>query len=374
MAPTKLFRLLTLVSLTFISSAVCSDDDQLSKQVINSPAQGIGSSFHHVFGSGHTFGLRRGHNSISKRKRSEGQRCRERPVENIQEASTPTTDSVAQPPAPDAPPPADQGNNNHDGNNANSSGGSSGSSSGSSGAPFKGKVCLPWPNGDDASLVNFQTDHSGMIYTWSPEIPSNTYGYTGVPQLWGKNQVDEFQRLVKPGYASYVLGFNEPDMESQSHLSSQEAASLWKQYIQPLASQGYKLVSPATTSNPASKQWMKDFFAACDGCTFDAVAVHYYDTTADGLIAYLEDYHNTFGKPIWLTEFACQNFNAGAQCSMDQIKAFMGQFVSWAKDTDWLEQYCWFGAMHDMVNVNPFNQLMQVDGQVMDLGHQYLAG
>lgn len=100
-------------------------------------------------------------------------------------------------------------------------------------------------------------------------------------------------------------------------------AQLWQQYIQPLKSQGYSLISPATTSAPSGKTWMTNFFAACSGCTvslksrsclfdtdllsqFDGVAVHYYDVTAAGLIAYVKDFHTTFGYDIWVTEYACQ--------------------------------------------------------------------
>ncbi|KAK7024343.1 hypothetical protein VNI00_016386 [Paramarasmius palmivorus] len=206
-----------------------------------------------------------------------------------------------------------------------------------------GKVCLAWSNGEDPALANFVTDFAGILYTWSPNLPTDLHGYIGVPMLWGLDQVNDFDRLVKPGYANWVLGMNEPDQAGQSNMSPQDAAALWQQHIQPLASQGYQLVSPACTSDPRSKQWMKDFFSACAGCTFDAIAVHYYDTSADGLIAYLEDFHNTFGKPIWLTEFACQNFNGGTQCSVEEVQQFMSTTIDFMDSTDWVQQYCWFG-------------------------------
>ncbi|KAG6817324.1 hypothetical protein H0H87_010341 [Tephrocybe sp. NHM501043] len=36
----------------------------------------------------------------------------------------------------------------------------------------------------------------------------------------------------------------------------------------------------------------------------DAVAVHYYGTSATSMTNYIADFHNSFGKPIWVTEFA----------------------------------------------------------------------
>lgn len=37
----------------------------------------------------------------------------------------------------------------------------------------------------------------------------------------------------------------------------------------------------------------------------DFVALHWYGTDAQAFIAYVQDFHTTFGKPIWVTEFAC---------------------------------------------------------------------
>jgi hypothetical protein len=49
--------------------------------------------------------------------------------------------------------------------------------------------------------------------------------------------------------ATHLLGFNEPDIASQSNLSPQAAAAAWKTYMQPFAGKA-KLVSPAITNGP----------------------------------------------------------------------------------------------------------------------------
>jgi hypothetical protein len=85
--------------------------------------------------------------------------------------------------------------------------------------------------------------------------------------LWGPSQVNTFSQVVTVGYAQYVLGFNEPDKPNQADISAQEGVALWLQYIQPLASQGYTLISPAPSQAPTGMQWLKDFFDECDGCT-----------------------------------------------------------------------------------------------------------
>ena len=84
---------------------------------------------------------------------------------------------------------------------------------------------------------------------------------------------------------------------------------------------------------------------------------------------------NTFQKPVWVTEWACQvsgegrcagergntyatgglgqNFNdADEQCSLQDVVDFMNATQQFMDDTDWVERYAWFGAMEDMQGVN----------------------
>jgi hypothetical protein len=128
--------------------------------------------------------------------------------------------------------------------------------------------------------------------------------------LWGANQISDFTRLVVKGYADAVMGPNEPNEHGQSNMTPQEGADLWRKYIEPLRYEGYTmLVAPACSSNPNGMVWTKAWKAACNGgCNPTHMAVHYYDVTAAGFIAYMQLWHNTFGLPIMPTEFACQSF------------------------------------------------------------------
>jgi hypothetical protein len=51
-------------------------------------------------------------------------------------------------------------------------------------------------------------------------------------------------------------------------MSPQDAAALWRRYMEPLKDRdsGYTLVSPACTNAPSGKTWMQQFLKACDGC------------------------------------------------------------------------------------------------------------
>jgi hypothetical protein len=312
--------------------------------------------------------LARGHDSVARKKRDNSKRCKVRPSSSSSASAPAPTDSST--------PAADSGNSNtgntNTGNNANTV-------TSNSGAPpppnvSGGKGGLAWANGDDPSLANFKSNRVTQLYTWSPDIGSlpAQLGFNGVPMLWGPDQISDFVRLVQPGYANTVMGFNEPNQVGQSDIDPGYGCQLWQQYIAPLKQHGYKTVSPATTSAPDGKTWMQSFFS--NGCDSDVVALHWYDVDPNAFIAYVTDFHNTFGKPIWVTEFACQNFNGGAQCTNDQTVAFFTQVTSWMDSQDFVEYYFPFGAMHDMQGVNPTNQLMAPDGGLTDLGHIFVYG
>jgi hypothetical protein len=55
------------------------------------------------------------------------------------------------------------------------------------------------------------THRLGSIYTWSPNIipKAKDLGLENMAMLWGFNQVTEFQKLVKKGYATAAMGMNE---------------------------------------------------------------------------------------------------------------------------------------------------------------------
>lgn len=196
-----------------------------------------------------------------------------------------------------------------------------------------------------------------------------------VPMLWGSKQIGDFQQNVKAGMFKYVLGMNEPNQDGQSSMNPWAGADLWKQYIQPLKSSGYTLVSPAPTNAPSGEKWLQDFLNACSGCTVDHIATHWYGTDAEALIGHLEHYHNLFNRPLWLTEYACQDFSGrNQQCSSDKTWSFMQRTQSFMDNTNWVFRYAYFGALQhaQLGGVNPVNRLINDDSSPSDLGRAYL--
>ncbi|KAL8287640.1 hypothetical protein RQP46_003498 [Phenoliferia psychrophenolica] len=115
------------------------------------------------------------------------------------------------------------------------------------------------------------------------------------------------QAAINAG-TTHLLGFNEPDLSSQSNISPKDAAAAWLQNIEPFHTQA-SLVSPAITNGgpPLGITWMSDFLGNCSTCHIDAIAAHWYDSAtarpqARDVRNYFTDMYNKFGKPIWITE------------------------------------------------------------------------
>jgi len=223
------------------------------------------------------------------------------------------------------------------------------------------------------------TGKVSWYYTWG--LSSVDTDLEFVPMLWGQKDVtqwtdssDGINATIAQRKPTAVLGMNEPQETGQSNLTPQQGADMWKSYIEPLHAQGLRLGSPAPSSAPSGKTWIQDFLTACDGgCTVDFIALHYYDVNATKFAEYLTDFHNTFQRPIWVTEWACQNFNNGPQCTEPEVAEFLNQTQVFMDAQDWVERYAWFGVMRDLQGVNPDDAMMNSNGQITDLGKQYIG-
>lgn len=241
------------------------------------------------------------------------------------------------------------------------------------------KAGLAWPTGVPwADITQYQTTGKvSWFYSWTPNYTETTLEF--VPMLWGSSQVQQFSATINQTIASRkvsaVLAMNEPQQSDQSNLSPQQAAEMWKTYLEPLKAQGIRLGSPAPSSATNGKTWLLDFLAACaGGCSVDFIALHWYFVNSTLFKSYLIDFHDTFMRPLWVTEWACQNYNdVNAQCSQADVYSFMAETQSFMDSTEWVERYAWFGAMENLLGINQDNALMDVHGKINDLGRQYIG-
>jgi hypothetical protein len=143
---------------------------------------------------------------------------------------------------------------------------------------------------------------------------------------------------------SHPFFSDRPNGSGQANVDATSACQLWREQFAQLRDQGIRLGSAAPDSAPSGKQWLIDFNNVCpdaqpDFCSLPlsillsptkeaerltqkvvrADVLHWYDVKAEDFQKYVLDFATTFGKPIWVTEYACQNFNGGAQCSSDYM-------------------------------------------------------
>jgi hypothetical protein len=210
-------------------------------------------------------------------------------------------------------------------------------------------------------------------YDWGAQ-PSGGSPVEFVPMFWDEGDVNQ---SVRPG-ARFLLGFNEPNFKVQANLTPAQAASHWPALEVRADAAGVPIVSPAVNfCGPAEDcngtdpfQYLKEFFAACAGCRVDYIAVHWYNCDLASLRDYLEpggaiEGFEQFGRPIWLTEFACAY---GGDTSPAGQEAYLRAAVPYLENNPKVFRYAWFSA--DPI---PNARLLDTDGSPTPLGQVYLS-
>jgi hypothetical protein len=152
--------------------------------------------------------------------------------------------------------------------------------------------------------------------------------------------VYSLKRLDCKTTGDFVLGFNEPDNAKQSNIAVAEALAAWSS----VASKAKLVGSPATARNAIRSDWMRQFMSA--NPKVDFITVHWYGgTDSTHFIKDLEDIHDTYHKPIWVTEFAPQTVGSSEKepykFTQLQVDTFIAAAVSWMESTSWVQRYAW---------------------------------
>lgn len=212
-------------------------------------------------------------------------------------------------------------------------------------------------------------------YNWGARAEPSGIDVAFEPMVWGDgfdaNQISE--DVLEE--SRFLLGFNEPNFFAQADLSASEAAQLWPQLQQIAAAHGLGLVSPAVNfcgddqaktgpchdTNPVD--YLTEFFAACPGCQVDHVAVHWYNCDGGSLQWYLGEFKQ-FGRPIWLTEFACAY---GGDTSAAGQEQYLREAVPILEADPDVYRYAWFSGAPI-----PEAQLLTDQGELTPLGYVYV--
>ena len=169
---------------------------------------------------------------------------------------------------------------------------------------------------NDAALTSCFMDspNVGWAYNWGSEnggfTPTSSVNY--VPTLWGTRSdftsvwEDNANAAISAG-SKYLFSFNEPDMSTQANMSPEDAASAWKQYMEPFAGKA-QLCAPSVTNGGGEMglTWLSNFLAACSDCTIDCVNIHWYSQLqyADTFKDQVTNATTVSGKPVFVSEFA----------------------------------------------------------------------
>ncbi|KAG1748990.1 uncharacterized protein EDB91DRAFT_1047547 [Suillus paluster] len=197
--------------------------------------------------------------------------------------------------------------------------------------------------GDIAVANNAQVS---WVYDWGSTAPSyleNT-GMNYIPMQWGADDAENFAAAVLAQKAKTILGFNEPDLCSQSNITPVAAASLWMQYIQPLKKNDVRLGGPAVSNGPSGTPWLSQFLGNCTECTFDFIPLHWYGEGLNNFKNYVWSFHGKFSScPLWVTEFASTSSN------VSEVEDFGIQATNFLDGLDWIGGYAWFAFYVSMI-------------------------
>lgn len=183
-------------------------------------------------------------------------------------------------------------------------------------------------------------------YNWGSSVPPNALGTASlefVPMAWTIGPLD----TSSWSGIKHLLSFNEPNFHSQSNLTPTQAAQAWPGLQAAARNAGVIMTGPAMNfCGPASEcvnmdpfAWFQQFLDSCSligGCEFSAVAFHSYTCSIEALNKFAHQYHTLFGKPLWLTEFACADDK-----SVDQ-RVFVQKAVLYLELNPHIERYAFF--------------------------------
>lgn len=159
----------------------------------------------------------------------------------------------------------------------------------------------PWQNHDCShNQLNVR-----WWYNWKTVNEENCASYF-IPMVWS---VGVGQKLLNGelelANSQYVLYLNEPDLVEQANNTPQEAVEML--FLLQNKYPNRKWI----VGNVFNVSWLNEFMSLCKNCNIYGVGVHHYAWNYCS-VEYLENKINPikkYGKPIFVTEFACLSDN-----------------------------------------------------------------
>ena len=192
---------------------------------------------------------------------------------------------------------------------------------------------------------------ASWYYNWgtTPNGITAPPGVSYVPMIWGAANVTSATLAEVSHEGNVLLGFNEPDMASQSNMSVSQALTLWPK----LMATGMTLGSPAVATGAATPGgWLDQFMtgAKARGYRVNFITVHWYggDFSTGPAVSefesYLEAIYARYHLPIWVTEFALTSYSGGTASfpTEAQQAAFLTAATNMLDGLSYVQRYAWF--------------------------------
>ncbi|MGC2639208.1 MAG: glycosyl hydrolase [Acidobacteriaceae bacterium] len=190
-------------------------------------------------------------------------------------------------------------------------------------------------------------------YDWKPrpDVAHAPAGVQFIPMIWGEQNLNPADlKAAKDAGAGIVLGFNEPNEKSQSHMTVQEALHAWPQ----LEALQLRLGSPAPGTGDDVKPdgWLAQFMAGARarGYHVDFICIHPYQSSFDPgqatneLIREVTTVHNMYHRPIWVTEYAMAQWGPPQKTPSAAVQAeFIRKSTAALEKLPFVERYAWYG-------------------------------
>ena len=200
--------------------------------------------------------------------------------------------------------------------------------------------------------VNWSFNWGLNAYSFQP------YGIDHMPMKWGNGASGwSDYALALPNWRGVgppirLQGFNEPNLASQSDVPVEDAVAAWTR----LEAAKLPLVSPAPTN--WNVDWLASFMGEVEtqGLRVDTVAIHNYvqHTNPDAFINNIINTFNTFGRPVWVTEYAVVLWSGDTPTwTDDDVYTFLAEVLYRMELLPELERYAIFPYPNEQPSKSP---------------------
>ncbi|WVF72913.1 hypothetical protein IAT40_007731 [Kwoniella sp. CBS 6097] len=215
----------------------------------------------------------------------------------------------------------------------------------------------------------------GLSWYWNWAVTPFAMGNVEfVACVWGEEMANNFDGTVPPG-TTHIMSLNEPDMGPDvggcNIPDVAKAASIHQAWTAKLTSD--VKVGSIAVARGGDVKYFNPWVEACAGnCRYDFIPIHFYGDKVEDMIAYIKAFPRG-DKPIWVTEFDCQDFGRNYVCNEAESKYFMETAIAWfrGEGSSIVKRWAWFGAFPKYAGQS-FG-LLDAGGAVNPTGQRYLS-